>query len=175
MSMLNGEEPLGIQDKRNFIIIMVDNLMKSEKEQAITRSQDFLRKITDECECDGYRYNGISYSWKMNGVSEFAKKIIELPQQYREEANKIHGLTKKHTDDRRRIIDGMSVLLGDADYVQDIRDACPEYLVRFFPDGIAKLPRQREEAFLLKSDIHKKQYVRTEELTAYYFGISFLG
>lgn len=71
--------------------------------------------------------------------------------------------------DRKKLQQGIAVLLRNAGTKEEIRNALPEIAVDVLDGGRLKsIPRTEPELYTLTSDLHRKQFKETEELMLYY-------
>lgn len=115
---------------------------------------------------DGFLYEGVYYNNLRATIFSKGKRGNLMPsmepamKQYLDDRKKIES-------DRAKVRQTLTLLILPCETKQDIRDVLPEILVENIPD-LAALPRIREEAFTLTTELHRTQYNEFKDLISIY-------
>lgn len=116
---------------------------------------------------DGFFFQGILYSDMLTHLSFKGDRGSIYPELEKEMLSFVNDINKINYD-KVRINQALSLLIRDCKDNQDLRDALPNSLVSMVP-SIANIPRQREEAYILKDNKRTyNQYMKIRSLIEFY-------
>lgn len=146
---------------------ILNNLFAPDMRRLIKARQDAAGKantfMTEKP--DGYRYMGTVF---INNSPVRGQKLTAPPIEIIPEMDACLADEKKVNDDRKRLQQGLAILLSFAENYQDVGDALPDFM-KDTCAGLQNFTRTREEGYSLLGDARgKRQYEKISQLMKFY-------
>ena len=165
------QRKLDMKAHTDMINDMVNQFTIDEKNHIDQIVRDIISENTKLTGKDGFYWNGrvLSNVQTQKGLGTMHLQKAPIHPSLKDKMLEAQSFWDRLTADKKKLTQGLAVLLRNANGKQEVRDALPELAVKMLDGGrLLSLPRTQPELYTLTSPLHRKQFKETEELMYFY-------